>query len=114
MKIFVSKLKNYILNFRLRTFFLFYVICMINVMFANSSKDIFKNGYHFFYSFFSILPIYILGVVFMLRLVYKIEGLPRFPFFLMKYTFYFMILIFSSAPFFYLWAMRDVISHLKW
>jgi ABC-type dipeptide/oligopeptide/nickel transport system permease component len=110
----MKNLKNYIQNLRLKTFFLIYVICMINVMIANSSKDLFKNGYHFFYSFFSVLPIYILGVVFMLRLVYKLEGLPRFPFYLMKYTFYFLIIIFSSAPFFYLWAMRHVISHLKW
>lgn len=53
----MKNLKNYIQNIRFKTFFLFYVICMINVMFANSSKHIFKNGYHFFYFFFSILPI---------------------------------------------------------
>jgi hypothetical protein len=110
----MKNLKNYIQNLRFKTFFLFYVICMINVMFANSSKYIFKNGYHFFYSFFSILPVYILGVVFMLRLVYELEGPPRSPFYLLKYTFYFMILILSSAPFLYLWGMRDVIRHLKW
>ena len=110
----MKNLKNYIQNLRFKTFFIFYVICMINVMFANSSKYIIKNGYHFFYSFFSILPVYILGVVFMLRLVYKLEGPPRNPFYLLKYSFYFMILILSSAPFLYLWGMRDVISHLKW
>lgn len=107
-------LKNYIQNLHFKTFFLFFVICMINVMFANSSKHIFKNGYHFFYSFFSILPVYILGVVFMLRLVYQLEGPPRSRIYLLKYSFYFMILMLSSAPFLYLWAMRDVISHLKW
>jgi ABC-type dipeptide/oligopeptide/nickel transport system permease component len=110
----MKNLKNYIQNLRFKTFFLFYVICMINVMFANSSKHIFKNGYHFFYSFFSILPVYILGVVFMLRLVYELEGPPRSPIYLLKYSFYFMILILSSAPFLYLWGMRDVISQLKW
>jgi hypothetical protein len=110
----MKKLKNYIQNLRFKTFFLFYVICMINVMFSNSSKNIFKNGYHFFYSFFSILLVYILGVVFMLRLVYKLEEPPRSPIYLLKYSFYFMILILSSAPFLYLWGMRDVISHLKW
>ena len=107
-------LKNYIQNLHFKTFILIYVICMINVMFANSSKHIFKNGYHFFYSFFSILPVYILGVVFMLRLVYQLEGPPRSPIYLLKYSFYFMILILSCAPFLYLWGMRDVISHLKW
>ena len=107
-------LKNYIQNLRLKTIFLFYVICMINVMFANSSKDIFNNGYHFFYFFFSILPVYILGVVFMLRLVYELERQPRSPIYLLKYSFYFMILILSSAPFLYLWGMRHVISQLKW
>ena len=110
----MKNLKNYIQNLRFKTFFLFYVICMINVMFANSSKYIFKNGYHFFYSFFSILPVYILGVVFMLRLVYELERQPRSPIYLLKYSFYFMILILSSAPFLYLWGMRDVISQLKW
>jgi len=110
----MKNLKNYIQNLRFKTFFLFYVICMINVMFANSSKYIFKNGYHFFYSFFSILPVYILGVVFMLRLVYELQGPPRSPIYLLKYSFYFMILILSSAPFLYLWGMCDVIRHLKW
>ncbi len=73
-----------------------------------------KDGYQFFLSFFSILPVYILGVVFMLRLVYELEGPPRSPIFLLKYSFYFMILILSTAPFLYLWGMRDVISYLKW
>jgi hypothetical protein len=110
----MKNLKKYINNLRFKTFFLIYVICMINLMFANSSKHIFKNGYDFFYSFFSILLVYILGVFFMLRLVYELEGPPRSPFYLLKYSFYFMILILSCAPFLYLWAMRDVISHLKW
>jgi hypothetical protein len=107
-------LKNYIQNLRLKTIFLFYVICMINVMFANSSKHIFKDGYHFFYFFFSILPIYMLILVLLFRGIYSLEGPPRSPFFLMKYSFYFMIPIISSAPFLYLWAMRHVISQLKW
>ena len=110
----MKNLKNYIQNIRFKTFFLFYVICMINVTFANSSKHIFKNGYHFFYSFFSILPVYILGVVLLFRGIYYLEGTPRVPFYLMKYSFYFLIFVFGSAPFLYLWAMRDVISHLKW
>ena len=107
-------LKNYIQNLRFKTFFLFYVICMINMMFANSSKHIFNNGYHFFYFFFSILPIYMLILVLLFRGIYSLEGPPRSPFFLMKYSFYFMIPIISSAPFLYLWAMRHVISQLKW
>ena len=110
----MKNLKNNLQNLRFKTFFLIYVICMINVMFANSSKYIFKNGYHFFYSFFSILPVYILGVVLLFRGIYYLEGTPRVPFYLMKYSFYFLIFVFGSAPFLYLWAMRDVISHLKW
>ena len=50
----------------------------------------------------------------MLRIVYQLEGPPRSPFYLLKYSYYFIILIVSSAPFLYLWGMRDVISHLKW
>ena len=110
----MKNFKNYIQNLRFKTFFLLYVICMINVMFANSSKHIFKDGYHFFYFFFSILPIYMLILVLLFRGIYSLEGPPRSPFFLMKYSFYFMIPIISSAPFLYLWGMRDVISHLKW
>jgi hypothetical protein len=110
----MKNLKNNIQNLRLKTFFLIYVICMINVMFANSSKYIFKIGYHFFYSFFSILPVNILGVFWMLRLVNELKGPPRSPFYLLKFSFYIMILFLSSAPFLYLWALRDVISQLKW
>jgi ABC-type dipeptide/oligopeptide/nickel transport system permease component len=110
----MKNLKKYIQNLRFKTFFLFYVICMINVMFANSSKHIFKNGYHFFYSFFSILPVYMLGIVIMLRLVYQLEGPPRSPFHLLKYSFYFIILSLSSFLIYFLWGMRHVISHLKW
>ena len=40
----MKNLKNYIQNIRFKTFFLFYVICMINVTFANSSKHIFKKN----------------------------------------------------------------------
>ena len=43
----MKNLKNYIQNLRLRTFFLFYVICMINVMFANSSKHLFNSAIDF-------------------------------------------------------------------
>ena len=110
----MKNLKNYIQNLCFKTFFIFYVICMINVMFANSSKHIFKIGYHFFYSFFSILPVYMLILVLLFRGIYNLEGPPRSPFHLLKYSFYFMILIVSSAPFLYLWSMRDVISQLKW
>ena len=84
-------LPNQILTKKVMYFMAFALIIMSVT--SGYTKDKFKDGYQFFLSFFSILPVYILGVVFMLRLVYKIEGLPRFPFFLMKYTFYFMILI---------------------
>jgi hypothetical protein len=87
---------------------------MIGLTICNTSTDKFENGYLFFFSFSLGLSLYMLILVLLLRGIFYLEGLPRFPFYLMKYTFYFMILIFSSAPFLYLWAMRDVISHLKW
>ena len=77
-------------------------------------KDMFENGYYFYFFFFSILPLIISSIIMFLQIVYQLEGPPRSPFYLLKYSFYFMILILSSAPFLYLWSMRDVISHLKW
>jgi hypothetical protein len=53
-------------------------------------------------------------VVIMFKGIFELEGPPRDPFYLMKYPSYFMIMVFGSAPFLYLWGMRDVISHLKW
>ena len=111
----MSKLRNYIQNIDKKTLYKFkvlaYTIWLIGFFCRNHN---FENGYHFFFIFFSILPIIIFGIVMMLRIVYQLEGPPRSPFHLMKYSYYFIILLVSSAPFLYLWGMRDVISHLKW
>jgi hypothetical protein len=80
----------------------------------NYTKDKFIDGYQFFLSFFSILPLYILILRFfnfaLLDIKYNPTQLKKS----LKYVFYALILIFGSAPFLYLWSMRDVISHLKW
>jgi hypothetical protein len=110
----MKNFKNFIQNLEKRTMFFIYVFIMIGLTICNSSADKFENGYLFFFSFSLGLSLYMLILVLLLRGIFYLEGLPRFPFYLMKYTFYFMILIFSSAPFFYLWAMRHVISQLKW
>lgn len=94
-------------------YFMAFALIIMSVT-SGYTKDKFKDGYQFFLSFFSILPVYILGVVFMLRLVYELEVQPRSPIYLLKYSFYFIILILSSAPFLYIWGMRHVISQLKW
>jgi len=111
----MNKFRNYIQNLDKKTLYIFkvlaYIILLIGFFYRNHN---FENGYHFFFIFFSILPIIIFGIVMMLRIVYQLEGPPRCPFHLLKYSYYFIILLLSSAPFLYLWGMRDVISHLKW
>ena len=113
--IFMNKFRNYIQNLDKKTLYIFkvlaYMIWLIGFFYRNHN---FENGYHFFFIFFSILPIIILGIVMMLRLVYQLEGPPRSPFHLLKYSYYFIMLLISSAPFLYLWGMRDVISQLRW
>ena len=115
IKIFMSKLRNYIQNIDKKTLYQFKVLAYTSWLIGFFCRNHnFENGYHFFFTFFSILPIIIFGIVMMLRIVYQLEGPPRSPFHLMKYSYYFIILLVSSAPFLYLWGMRDVISHLKW
>jgi hypothetical protein len=111
----MTKFRNYIQDLDKKTLFIFKVLAYTSWLIGFYCRNHnFENGYHFFFIFFSILPIIIFGIVMMLRKVYQLEGSPRSPFYLMKYSFYFLIIIFSSAPFLYLWGMRDVISHLKW
>jgi hypothetical protein len=110
----MKNFKNFIQNLEKRTMFFIYVFVMIGMTICNSSTDKFENGYLFFFSFSLGLSLYMLILVSLLRGLYNLEGLPRIPFFIMKYTYYFMIPIVSSAPFLYLWGMRHVISHLKW
>lgn len=78
------------------------------------TKQKFINGYQFFISFLSILPVAIFMVATLFRSVFELDGPPRNPLYLMKYPTYVMIMIFAFAPFLYLWSMRDVVSQLKW
>ena len=110
----MKNFKNYIQNLDKKILFLIYVLTMISLTIINSSMHKFENGYLFFLSFFFILLLYMLILVLLFRGIYFLERTPRFPFHLMKYSFYFLIFVFGSAPFVYLWAMRHVISHLKW
>ena len=111
MKTFRNKIKH-LDNKKL---FLFFVISMISWMNAYSfRKHMYDSGYFFIFFFLLISPLFIYFIIFMLRLVYQLEGPPRSPFHLLKYSIYFMILINTALPFILLWGMRDVISHLKW
>jgi ABC-type dipeptide/oligopeptide/nickel transport system permease component len=115
IKIFMSKFRNFIKNLDKKTLIILHVLAFISWMIAVSTRNHhFENGYRFIIPFLLILPVYILGIVIMLRLVYQLEGPPRHPFHLLKYSFYFIILSLTSFLIFYLWGMRDVISHLNW
>ena len=95
--------------------FYFVVIALIIMSFTdNYTKDKFKNGYQFFLSFLSILPCYILILRFFNFALFDIKHNPTQLNNSLKYVVYAMILIFGSAPFLYLWGMRDIISHLNW
>jgi len=63
-------------------------------------KQIYDSGYHFLFVFFLIIPLFGYFMIFMLRLVYQLESPPRSPFYLLKYSIYFMILFVTSLPFF--------------
>ena len=107
--------RNKIKNLDNKVIFLYFFISMISLKTAYSlRKQIYDSGYHFLFFFFLISPLFIYFIIFMLRLVYQLEGPPRSPFYLLKYSIYFMILLNTALPFFYLWGMRDLIYHLKW
>jgi len=78
------------------------------------TKDKFKDGYQFLLSFFSILPTIFIILKIQSLILLDIKRNPTQLNNSLKYVVYAMILIFFSAPFLYLWSMRDVISHLKW
>jgi Na+/alanine symporter len=80
----------------------------------NYTKDKFKDGYQFLLSFSSILPIIFIFLKFQSLFLFDIKRNPTQLNNSLKYVVYAMILIFASAPFLYLWSIRDVISHLKW
>ena len=94
----------------------YYVISALLISNITNSytKDKFKDGYQFFLSFLSILPLFILMLRFINFALLDIKHNPTQLKNRMKYVCYTLILIVCSAPFLYLWAMRDVISHLKW
>jgi hypothetical protein len=95
--------------------FYFVISALIIMSFThNYTKDKFIDGYHFFLSFFSILPLFILILRFFYFALLDIKRNPTQLNNSLKYVAYAMILIFGSAPFLYLWALRDVISQLKW
>jgi hypothetical protein len=107
--------RNKIKNLDNKVIFFYFFISMISWMTAYSfRKQIYDSGYHFLFFFFLISPLFIYFIIFMLRLVYQLEGPPRSAFYLLKYSIYFMILLNTALPIFFLWQMRDVISHLKW
>ena len=107
--------RNKIKNIDNKVIFLYFFISMISWMTAYSfRKQIYDSGYHFLFFFFLISPLFIYFIIFMLRLVYQLEGPPRSPFYLLKYSIYFMILCVTSLPFFYLWGMRDIIWSGRW
>ena len=107
--------RNNIKNLDNKVIFLYFFISMISLKTAYSfRKQIYDSGYHFLFFFFLVIPLFGYFMIFMLRLVYQLEGPPRSPFYLLKYFIYFMILCVTSLPFLYLWGMRHVISHLKW
>jgi hypothetical protein len=95
---------------------LFYTVCALFIMTVtnNYTKDKFKDGYQFLLSFFSILPTFIIFLKIQSRILLDIKRNPTQLNNSLKYVIYAIILIFGSAPFLYLWGMRDVISHLKW
>ena len=107
--------RNKIKNLDNKVIFLYFFISMISWMTAYSfRKQIYDSGYHFLFFFFLIIPLFAYFMIFMLRLVYQLEGPPRSPFYLLKYSYYFIMLVISCAPFLLLWQMRDVINQLKW
>ena len=95
---------------------LYFTTCALFIMTVthNYTKDKFKDGYQFLLSFFSILPIIFIFLKFQSLFLFDIKRNPTQLNNSLKYVVYAMILIFASAPFLYLWSIRDVISHLKW
>ncbi len=111
----MRQIKNYIINAdkkKINYLQLLFTSIMLVVHFYTKQK--FENGYQFFISFLSILPVAFFMVTTLFRSVFELEGPPRNPFYLMKYPAYIMIMIFAFAPFLYLWCMWDVILNLKW
>ena len=95
---------------------LYFTACALFIMTVthNYTKDKFKDGYQFLLSFFSILPIIFIFLKIQCLFLLDIKRNPTQLNNSIKYVVYAIILIFASAPFLYLWSMRDVISHLKW
>ena len=115
IKLFMKTFRNKIKNLDNKKLFLLFVMSMFSWMNAYSfRKHMYDGGYFFIFFLLLISPLFIYFIIFMLRLVYQLEGPPRSPFYLLKYSIYFMILLNTALPIFFLWQMRDVISQLKW
>ena len=95
---------------------LYFTACALFIMTVthNYTKDKFKDGYQFLLSFCSIMPTIFIILKMQSLILLDIKRNPTQLNNSLKYVIYAMILIFGSAPFLYLWGMRDVISHLKW
>ena len=95
---------------------LYFTACALFIMTVthNYTKDKFKDAYQFFLSFLSILPTIFIILKIQSLILLEIKRNPTQLNNSLKYVIYAIILIFGSAPFLYLWGMRDVISHLKW
>jgi hypothetical protein len=95
---------------------LYFTACALFIMTATHiyTKDKFKYGYQFLLSFLSILPTIFIILKIQSLILLDIKRNPNQLNNSLKYVVYAMILIFGSAPFLYLWGMRDVISQLKW
>ncbi len=111
----MRQIKNYIINVdkkKIQSLHFIFISIMLVIHFYTKQK--LENGYQFFISFLSILPVAIFMVAILFRSVFELDGPPRNPFYLMKYPTYVLIFIFALAPFLYLWGMWDVILNLKW
>ena len=83
MKTFRNKIKN-LDNKKL---FLLFVMSMFSWINAYSfRKHMYDSGYFFIFFLLLISPLFIYFIIFMLRLVYQLEGPPRSPFYLLKYS----------------------------
>ncbi len=115
INLFMKTFRNKIKNLDKKKLFLLFLMSMFSWMNAYSfRKHMYDGGYFFIFFLLLISPLFIYFIIFMLRLVYQLEGPPKSPFYLLKYSIYFMILLNTALPIFFLWQMRHVISQLKW
>ena len=112
----MKKITDPVLKELIQKKFLFLIpITSIISHFTNKyTPDKFVIGYQFIFSFLSIIPSVFILLYALYLVLYNISSNPSRLNSSLKYIGYALILIFSCAPFLYLWSMRDVISQLKW